>query len=233
MRQGSGEGAEPRGSERWVARAPSGAFRALRGSTPDPLLMGFAHKEGESAYPRSRFHSARRAAYSGSASARASASPKTRAHLRLLARVLVGRLRELGPVGAVLAPARMVRVAPRPGDPHLEELARHVHAYEVALGPVRLEAREEGFRRLGRDLHGAEAPQRQELGLVRLDGEHPLLPPRHAVPLGDAPGSRSRGAQDRCMAKSGRSWVRGGTGTNSMSSFSAFRMRCSTSARRP
>src|SRR5699024_5143184 len=76
-----------------------------------------------------------------------------------------------------------VRVAPRPGEPHLQELAGHVSAHEVVVRQVCLE--QVGDLLTGRAglLGSGEAPVRKDLGLVRLDLEHALFSSADPVEL--------------------------------------------------
>jgi len=84
----------------------------------------------------------------------------------------------------VFSAGRVVGVAPRAGVAHLQELARHVHADEIALRLVGEEQAIDGVGGLARYGGSAKAPVRQDLALVRLDEENALLAPPDAIKLG-------------------------------------------------
>jgi hypothetical protein len=84
----------------------------------------------------------------------------------------------------VLPAGSVIRVAAGAREPHLQELSRHIHADIVACAPIRDERFPECDGRRPRDLRRLEAPERQELALVRLGDEHTLLAATDAVALG-------------------------------------------------
>ena len=102
-----------------------------------------------------------------------------RAAVRPAAAALLG-----GDRAVVLAAAAVVGVAPGPGVAHLQELAGHVGAHEVALGEVAGERLLEGRAAAGGLLDRGELPQRQQLGLVGLHLQHALLAAADGVELG-------------------------------------------------
>jgi hypothetical protein len=81
----------------------------------------------------------------------------------------------------------MIRVAPCAGESHLQKLAGHVHAHEVALRLVASKERGDGRRGFARLLHGPESPVRQDLVFVRLHQQHALLAATNPVQIRPPP----------------------------------------------
>ena len=84
----------------------------------------------------------------------------------------------------VLAAPAVVGVATSPRVSHLEVLAGHVRADEVAVREVAGEHRQQGLAARARLVGRREPPVRQQLVLVRLHPEHALLAAADAVELG-------------------------------------------------
>src|SRR5215210_319683 len=76
---------------------------------------------------------------------------------------------------SALFTALVLGVPPRPGPPHLQVLPGDVHPDEIAFAPVLQELLVDGLRSLPRLVFVFEAPQRQQLTLVRLGVEDTLL----------------------------------------------------------
>lgn len=77
-----------------------------------------------------------------------------------------------------------VDVATRARPAHLEILARHVHADEVPRSTVGDKLRVQVARGLLRRFRCREPPERQELTLVRLDGQYTLFAATDHIALG-------------------------------------------------
>lgn len=111
-----------------------------------------------------------------------------RALLLLLIRMTLA-LRQLLPRALpILAPAGVVRVSLGP---------RHVHPHEVIVRIELCELVPEFGRALLRDGDGAEAPEGQEGGFIRLEGRHALFAAADAVaePLGAGDGLFEEGGR--------------------------------------
>ena len=204
--------------------ARSRARASTSGSSGTRTSVGgrTGRRQASSCRARCSFFSRR---YSGSAAARSQAALKIAAAAAFSSSTLLGARQLLAPVrpaaaallgrdrAVVLAAAAVVGVAPGPGVAHLQELARHVGAHEVALGEVAGERLLEGRAAAGRLLDRARTPTAAAARTCRA-----------------APAARPARRGRRCRARGGRAG-RGRRGR--ASSRRPSRRRCCPRSARP
>ena len=84
----------------------------------------------------------------------------------------------------VFATTPVICIATRAGEAHLKVLAGHIHSDEITRTAIRDERLPQRRRGLLGDRGSLEAPERQELALVRLGDEYALLAAPDAIALG-------------------------------------------------